>query len=497
LYDYEAKRDDEVSISAGEVVLVSEKTDVNWWSIEAKAGSGFVPSSFLKELGTQEVDAAISKMYTGGQGDGGAGSGNSNTTPDTGNFDAGSSNIGGAVDGSFDWNVFSSGTSGADGAVDFSSFSLGSATNGKILASSPTTSSIRQSGSMTAFHQPWSQSVDPRILESISPHEKKRQEAIFELIGTEQSYVNDLQLMIELFFQPLASFLSPGEITDLFQNIEEILVTNSLLFSDLENAQQSQNFYIERIGRIFLQHVQSLETYTAYCGNLSAGINFLQTKRQSDKKLAEYLKEAQRNPKSRSLDLSSFILLPMQRITRYTLILKQILQYTPAGHPDYEDVAQAYELSEATADLINTAARDRENQVKLDTISKMIDFAESGQQHFILNSSTRTLGIRKYIYDSPLEKKKTGKKLHGFLFSDILLLCIVKSSRPGVAPYTLYRPYFLLQDVEFQELGGELEFCFATAGEVLAVRTGSVSDKKKWKCSIQLQKTILANKARS
>lgn len=72
--------------------------------------------------------------------------------------------------------------------------------------------------------------------------------------------------------------------------------------------------------------------------------------------------------------MSSFMLLPMQRITRYSLILKQIHQCTPQGHPDYEDVAQAYELSEATADLINTAARDRENQLKLDEISRQIDF---------------------------------------------------------------------------------------------------------------------------
>lgn len=71
------------------------------------------------------------------------------------------------------------------------------------------------------------------------------------------------------------------------------------------------------------------------------------------------------------------MLLPMQRITRYTLILKQICQHTPQGHPDYEDVCQAYELSEATADLINTEARNRENEAKLEEIDRSIDFAES------------------------------------------------------------------------------------------------------------------------
>lgn len=36
-------------------------------------------------------------------------------------------------------------------------------------------------------------------------------------------------------------------------------------------------------------------------------------------------------PSLRGLDLSSFLLIPMQRITRYPLLLKQILHYTDAG----------------------------------------------------------------------------------------------------------------------------------------------------------------------
>jgi len=40
--------------------------------------------------------------------------------------------------------------------------------------------------------------VDKTALESFPSHERKRQEAIFELIHTEIAYVRDLQLIVEV-----------------------------------------------------------------------------------------------------------------------------------------------------------------------------------------------------------------------------------------------------------------------------------------------------------
>lgn len=42
----------------------------------------------------------------------------------------------------------------------------------------------------------WASTMDPIELEAIPPEERKRQEAIFELIATEKSYLNDLQMII-------------------------------------------------------------------------------------------------------------------------------------------------------------------------------------------------------------------------------------------------------------------------------------------------------------
>jgi len=63
----------------------------------------------------------------------------------------------------------------------------------------------------------------------------------------------------------------------------------------------------------------------------------------------------------------------MQRITRYALLFKQILHYTPKGHSDHDKVVFAHEVSESIVDRVNEAAREKENQAKLEEIAGAID----------------------------------------------------------------------------------------------------------------------------
>ncbi|KAL3895430.1 MAG: hypothetical protein SGCHY_004703, partial [Lobulomycetales sp.] len=51
IYDYDAARDDEIRLTAGDIVTVLGKPDVNWWRISSSHGSGYAPSSYLEEGG--------------------------------------------------------------------------------------------------------------------------------------------------------------------------------------------------------------------------------------------------------------------------------------------------------------------------------------------------------------------------------------------------------------------------------------------------------------
>ncbi len=66
----------------------------------------------------------------------------------------------------------------------------------------------------------WSSLVGPNLLSGLSDTERKRQEAIFELISTETAHVRDLQIIVEVFFNSMQSMLSDKASTVIFANIE-------------------------------------------------------------------------------------------------------------------------------------------------------------------------------------------------------------------------------------------------------------------------------------
>lgn len=163
-----------------------------------------------------------------------------------------------------------------------------------------------------------------KIIAPLSSKERKRQEAIHELLRTEETYVQDLQIIVDVFYGPLQNMLSPTDLQKIFSNIEQLLIVNTQLFSSFEAIRMREPTIITTIADCFLQHVHALQCYVTYCGSQMVANKFLQRKRREDSRLGNFLKECLRNPRCRHLDLTSFLLEPMQRITRYTLLLKQV-----------------------------------------------------------------------------------------------------------------------------------------------------------------------------
>jgi hypothetical protein len=132
--------------------------------------------------------------------------------------------------------------------------------------------------------------MDPEMVKNMSKEDRRRQEAIYELISTEQSYLRDLQMIIEVFYGPLQSILSPNDLNIIFANVEDILLCNTAILSDLEQRQKDDKLLISNVGDILLNHLDNLKCYENYCGNQLNASKFLQKKRNEDKSLAEFLK---------------------------------------------------------------------------------------------------------------------------------------------------------------------------------------------------------------
>ncbi|KAJ3372074.1 hypothetical protein GGF31_002336 [Allomyces arbusculus] len=207
--------------------------------------------------------------------------------------------------------------------------------------------------------------VPPKI--ELVPHAacdlKKRARIVAEIIATEETYVQELTFLVTHYYRPIMQqhLLSSDEYRLLFANVDSILAFHKDYFLKALHEPDGS----ERIGRIFVKHAAYLKMYSMFISNADKGISELSRWLSKRKKLRAFLAETAKKPGHHQINLQSYLLLPIQRIPRYRLLLRDLVKHTPVDHPDYADLSLALAEVERRADEINERKRDQENVDKL------------------------------------------------------------------------------------------------------------------------------------
>lgn len=136
-------------------------------------------------------------------------------------------------------------------------------------------------------------------------------------------------------------------------------------------------------------------------------------------------------PECNGLDLASFLLEPVQRLTRYPMLLKQIQKYTISPSEECNLLAIAIEESENLLNRVNKAMLEGEEFDQLCQLQRRLSihgkYTQSSSNHTLklpksLTGLTRNFGERKLIKTGIWIKLRSRRKLLVFLFSDFLLM---------------------------------------------------------------------------
>ncbi|KAL3194270.1 hypothetical protein MRX96_016401 [Rhipicephalus microplus] len=197
-----------------------------------------------------------------------------------------------------------------------------------------------------------------------------------------------------------------------------------------------------------------LTPYVRFCSCQVRSMAFIQQRSENDPRFKAFTREFCKNPRTRGMPFTSFLLKPMQRMTKYPLMIKKIREYTDASHPDLGYLDEALEKAEQLCSQINEAVKERENADHLEWAQSHIQ-CNGISERLVFNSLTNILGSRKFLHSGSLTKVKSGKELVGFLFNDFLLLAqpmrdvgrvtnVFMSDKAMNASYKLYKqPLFL------------------------------------------------------
>ena len=170
-----------------------------------------------------------------------------------------------------------------------------------------------------------------------------------EMALTENKYLVSLRISTADYLHPLIGLCSTSdeiltaeEVKLIFGNIEIVELLSKKLLVEFTKRSVRCNYYT-RIGEVFLQFESSLQCYADYVKAYDAARKLLGETMERKPQLALFDQSVQKKHNIK-LGLRDFLIMPVQRIPRYILLLRDILKQTDPALPDYEDVKKGMEV---------------------------------------------------------------------------------------------------------------------------------------------------------
>ncbi|XP_053492141.1 quattro isoform X4 [Ictalurus furcatus] len=264
----------------------------------------------------------------------------------------------------------------------------------------------------------------------------KLQHIMEELLQTEREYVKALGYVMEHYFPELERQDVPqdlrGQRGSIFGNLEKLREFHQHHFlKELELCLR----HPFRVGRCFLRHKESFGLYALYSKN----------KPRSDHLLVNHGKEFFKQKQQLlgdKMDLSSYLLKPVQRISKYSLLLQDMIQECDATSQKAPERAEL----QAALEVIQFQLRHGNNLLAMDDIQECdVNLKEQGQL------------IRQDEFLVSFRKKKYYR--HIFLFQDLILFSKTKKTEVGNDIY-IYKQSFKTSDIGMTHNCGDSGLCF-------------------------------------
>ncbi|XP_060887382.1 guanine nucleotide exchange factor DBS [Labrus mixtus] len=241
----------------------------------------------------------------------------------------------------------------------------------------------------------------------------RRRHIMTELIETERLYVEELQSIMEGYFAELdnseLSHLIPPSLENkrdvLFGNLPEIYEFHNRTFlKELENCAEKP----ELVGTCFLKRKEELQVYEKYCQNKPRSEVLW---RQCGDSL--FFQECQKKL-DHKLSLDAYLLKPVQRITKYQLMLKEMLNCSKG-----EGTAELEEALATVLDIIKSV-NDSMHQISITGFEGNLSELGKLMMQGSFNVWTDHKKVHSKVKD--LARFKPMQR-HLFLYNKMLLFC--------------------------------------------------------------------------
>uniref|UniRef100_A0A4W5MCJ3 BCR activator of RhoGEF and GTPase n=1 Tax=Hucho hucho TaxID=62062 RepID=A0A4W5MCJ3_9TELE len=244
------------------------------------------------------------------------------------------------------------------------------------------------------------------------------------ILASEETYLSHLEALL-LPMKPLKAaattsqpVLTIPQIETIFFKVPELYEVHKEFYDGLLPRVQQWSHH-QRVGDLFQKQASQLGVYRAFVDNYEVAVETAEKCCQANTQFAE-ISEVMG---------TALLYKPVDRVTRSTLVLHDLLKHTPSSHPDHPLLQDALRISQNFLSSINEETTPRRQSM---TVKK-------GENRQLLKDSFM------------VELVEGARKLrHVFLFTDLLLCAKLKKQIGGKSQQYDSKWYIPLSDLTFQ-----------------------------------------------
>ncbi|XP_063025138.1 rho guanine nucleotide exchange factor 37 isoform X1 [Melospiza melodia melodia] len=271
--------------------------------------------------------------------------------------------------------------------------------------------------------------------------------AVEELLSTEASYVHNMQLCVCDIRAHLQDKQLPElDLEGLFSNTDDILHVSRRFLKGLEDMPGQGQEQLLGISTLFQEFKEEMEAvYKIYCASYDHALQLVESYRRDPRLQEEILDTLNATvPHTGASDLSFFLVMPVQRVTKYPLLLGKILENTPSSasaHSALEAAARA--MAQVNAN-INEYKRRREVATKYTKAEHLTLRARLARlnTHSIAKKTTRL--SRLLMHEAGIVAKTEDKEYDDLEEKFQCVASSVATLKENVASYLGHLEAFLL-----------------------------------------------------
>uniref|UniRef100_A0A7N6BNX3 Rho/Rac guanine nucleotide exchange factor 2 n=1 Tax=Anabas testudineus TaxID=64144 RepID=A0A7N6BNX3_ANATE len=377
---------------------------------------------------------------------------------------------------------------------------------------SPLLEELQEEGSCVQADS-WSLAVEPDFLQKLHKDLIKQQDVIYELIQTEFHHVRTLRIMEGVYRRGMQEevMLEAGVVHTIFPCLDQLLELHSSFLSELLNRRKeglvegsSTNFVIRSIGDLLLKQFsgQSADDmkklYSEFCSRHPKAVKLYKEVLTRDRRLQQFIRAFSvlvlrvcRGPLLRRHGVQECILLVTQRITKYPVLIKRILDNTKGSEEEAQSLSQALQLLKDLISSVDHEVLELDRTRRLQEIQARLDPRAQAEVQGGGAFRGGELLRRRLLHEGTLLWKLQGSRMKDvqvLLMSDILVFLQEKDQKFTFASLdkspVVSLNNLIVRDIANQERGMYL-ISASTPPEMFELHAASKDDRRTWMTRIQ------------